>query len=115
MQSALLCTVLALIGSASALFEEQAGFLDWHKENIGSVTHAQFAFRGREKVFVATASSVIASLDTKDGSIAWRQVNAHLLVKQQPCTGVNLRIYSQASAAAVCSKNSSLVPTHVRK
>jgi hypothetical protein len=76
MQSALLGVVLLLAGSASALFEEQAGFLDWHKENIGSVTHAQFAFRGREKVFVATASAVVASLDTKDGSVSWRQVIA---------------------------------------
>ena len=74
MQFAFLCTVLTLAGLSHALYEEQAGFLDWHKENIGRVTHAQFAFRGREKVFVATASSVVASLETKDGSIAWRQV-----------------------------------------
>jgi hypothetical protein len=74
MQLVFLGAVLLLIASASALFEEQAGFLDWHRENIGSVTHAQFAFRGRERVFVATSSAVIASLDTKDGAIAWRQV-----------------------------------------
>ena len=74
MQFAFLCTVLSLAGFSHALYEEQAGFLDWHKENIGRVTHAQFAFRGREKVFVATASSVVASFETKDGSIAWRQV-----------------------------------------
>jgi len=74
MQVAFLTVLSLLIGSGSALFEEQAGFLDWHKENIGSVTHAHFAFRGRERVFVATSSAVIASLDTKDGSIAWRQV-----------------------------------------
>lgn len=70
-----LSAVLLLLGPTVALYEEQAGFLDWHKESIGSVTKAQFAFRGRERAFVATDAAVIASLDTRDGSIVWRQVD----------------------------------------
>lgn len=74
MRLALLGAVFLLFRLVSALYEEQAGFLDWHKENVGSVKYAHFAPRGRERVFVATEAAVIASLDTKDGSIVWRQV-----------------------------------------
>ena len=74
MRLALYGAVLLLFRLASALYEEQAGFLDWHKENIGSVKQAHFAPRGRERIFVATDAAVVASLDTRDGSIVWRQV-----------------------------------------
>ena len=76
MRSGLLGAVLLLLPFAHALYEEQAGILDWHKSNLGAVNHAQFAPRGRERVFVATEAAVVASLDTKDGSIVWRQVNS---------------------------------------
>lgn len=78
MRSVLSLAVLLLVPLATAIYEEQAGFLDWHKENIGGVRQAQFAFRGRERVFVATEAAVVASLDTKDGSIVWRQVKSYM-------------------------------------
>ena len=67
--------LIALSGTADAIFEEQAGQVDWNKQNIGRILHAELAFRGRERVFVATSEGVVASLDTRDGSIAWRQVH----------------------------------------
>lgn len=69
-----LAALLGLLTAVHALFEEQAGVVDWYKENVGKVTHAEFAFRGRERVFLGTAAGVVASLDTRDGSVAWRQV-----------------------------------------
>lgn len=64
----------ACLASVQGLFEEQAGVIDWHKENLGRITHAEFAFKGRERLFVGSQAGAIASLDTKDGSIVWRQV-----------------------------------------
>ena len=71
----MLAGLCVLVSGAYAIFEEQAGLLDWHREGLGRITHAEFAFRGRERVFVGTKAGVVASLDTKDGSIVWRQVD----------------------------------------
>lgn len=59
-----------------AIYEDQAGQTDWYQQHIGGVSFAEFAFRSRERVFVATDSNVVASLDLRDGSVAWRQVLA---------------------------------------
>lgn len=79
MRRAFIGAVLLLLPLVQAICEEQAGFLDWHLSNIGAVKYAQFAPRGRERVFVATQAAVVASLDTRDGSIAWRQVDCRLI------------------------------------
>lgn len=69
---------LLLLGSAAwltqAMYEEQAGKYDWKLEQIGKVSKAQFAFRGRSRVFVATEAAVVAALDLKNGEVAWRQI-----------------------------------------
>ncbi|KAK9816030.1 hypothetical protein WJX74_010737, partial [Apatococcus lobatus] len=57
-----------------AIFEDQAGQNDWYQQHIGGVSFAEFAFRSRERVFLATEANVVSSLDLRDGSIAWRQV-----------------------------------------
>lgn len=85
MRLALYGAVLLLSRFALALYEEQAGFLDWHRENIGIVKQAHFAPRGRERVFVATEAAVVASLDTKDGSIVWRQVCIQICLNFYSC------------------------------
>ena len=66
--------------SVEGLFEEQAGVIDWHKENLGQIIHAEFAYRGRERLFVGSKAGAIASLDTKDSSIVWRQVKFFVLL-----------------------------------
>lgn len=60
--------------STAAIFEEQAGEYDWHRQQIGRITIAQFAARSRSRAFVATEAAVVAALDLRDGSVIWRQV-----------------------------------------
>ncbi len=62
--------------TAYGLYEDQAGQSDWYQQHIGGISHAEFAFKSRERIFLATESNVVASLDLRDGSIAWRQVLA---------------------------------------
>jgi outer membrane protein assembly factor BamB len=74
---ALLCKAsccLALLTAGHAAYEEQAEQHSWYQQYIGRVEKALYAFKGRDRVFVSTAKSVIASLDLKDGRIVWRQV-----------------------------------------
>lgn len=73
-QAWLLFVCLLSLCQVRAIFEEQAGVIDWHKANLGQLTHAEFAFRGRERLFVGSRAGVVASLQTQDGSIVWRQV-----------------------------------------
>ena len=74
MRLQLAVVILAWVVGTHAIFEEQAGLVDWHAEQLGRIEHAHFAFRGRDRLFVGSKAGVVASLDTKDGSIVWRQV-----------------------------------------
>lgn len=65
---------LALLTPGHAAYEEQAEQHSWYQQYIGRVEKALYAFKGRDRVFVSTAKSVIASLDLKDGRVVWRQV-----------------------------------------
>lgn len=78
---ALLCG----LHSARAIFEDQAGLLDWKSEHLGRVTAVAFgggdhrgpvsAVRGTSRaVYVATRARALARLDAKSGAIKWRQV-----------------------------------------
>lgn len=77
---------LALKG-AHAIFEDQAGLLDWKAENLGKVSAVAFGggdkrghasvVRGTSRaVYVATdeRSRAVARIDAKNGGIKWRQV-----------------------------------------
>ncbi len=68
----LLC--LGLLTPGHAIYKEQAEQHSWYHQHIGKVKDALYAFKGRDRVFVSTEKSVVASLDLRDGRIMWRQV-----------------------------------------
>ncbi|KAF1316237.1 Er membrane protein complex subunit, partial [Globisporangium splendens] len=76
-----------LTPGANAIYEDQAGLLDWKTEHLGRVSAVAFGggdkrhhasvVRGTSRaVYVATdeRSRAIARLDAKNGAIKWRQV-----------------------------------------
>ena len=71
--SAALVAIFA--ATASCLYEDQAGKVDWFRKNIGGVTHAAFHASGAQRLaLVATSQSVVAALDLRSGELVWRQV-----------------------------------------
>jgi hypothetical protein len=64
--------VAACLGQAAALYADQAGEQDWHRENIGRVTHAASK---QKALFVLTEAgdrSLVASLGARTGNLNWR-------------------------------------------
>lgn len=80
----LLC--LGLLAPSNALYKEQAEQHSWYQQHIGKVKHALHAFKGRDRLFVSTEKSVVASLDLRDGRITWRQV----LLSDEEIVGIAL-------------------------
>lgn len=92
MKSSTALVALALCAAATldrthAIFEDQAGLLDWKAEHLGRVSAVAFGggdkrnhasvVRGTSRaVYVATdaRSRAIARLDAKNGGIKWRHV-----------------------------------------
>lgn len=74
--SALLRVLLSacILTLSSAVFEDQAREYSWNKQFVGRVKNALFAPRGKDRVFVATDASVIASIDVRSGELQWRKV-----------------------------------------
>lgn len=62
-----------MLTPAAALYEDEAGVNDWHKENLGRISALHAPANG-DRLLVASEAAVIAALDAKDGSIAWRRV-----------------------------------------
>ena len=66
---------------AAAMYADQAGMFDWHRQHVGEVTYASYspaagAGSGRGGRFhVATAQGVVAGLEAADGAIAWRRAH----------------------------------------
>ena len=59
-----------LATTATAIYEDQVGSFDWHKEHLGRVTHATFAgSKANKRAFVATEQGAIGSLDFNTGAI----------------------------------------------
>lgn len=76
-QLLVLCLGLFCLGSlipVHAIYQEQAEQHSWYQQHLGKVNKAMYAYKGRDRVFVSTEQSVIASLDLRDGKIIWRQV-----------------------------------------
>lgn len=71
-RACLLLLLSFILSSASAIYEDQAGTFDWYKQYIGQPNTVQF-IPGRERVYVATSQNLLASLQTKAGSVAWRR------------------------------------------
>jgi hypothetical protein len=68
-----LWSVLALLPLVAGIFEDQAGQLDWRRENIGKLEHVIYQ-GSKRSMFVASASNVIASTNVRSGKIEWRHV-----------------------------------------
>ena len=64
--------VAACLATTAALYADQAGEQDWHRENIGRVTHAASK---QKALFVLTEAgdrSLVASLGARTGNLNWR-------------------------------------------
>ncbi len=80
---AVVCVGVIAVGSVSALYEEQAGQIDWYKEQIGVVRFAAYPnaeaatagstsvppSRVKGTVVVGTESGVIALIKVKTGAV----------------------------------------------
>eukprot|EP00467_Chlorarachnion_reptans_P000474 CAMPEP_0114525814 /NCGR_PEP_ID=MMETSP0109-20121206/22647_1 /TAXON_ID=29199 /ORGANISM="Chlorarachnion reptans, Strain CCCM449" /LENGTH=1014 /DNA_ID=CAMNT_0001707465 /DNA_START=145 /DNA_END=3189 /DNA_ORIENTATION=- len=109
---------LLLSPRAHALFEEQAGKHDWLKENVGRIT---LATTTGAKAFVATEANLIAAIDTKRGTVAWRQPlmeeehvtglvhhQKHVITLSQP--GNIVRVWTSRDGSLVWASNSRAAP-----
>ena len=68
-------SLLLLLRPTAAMFEDQADNIDWYRQNLGRATHALFHSANTQRLaIIATELSVLAALDLRSGSIAWRQV-----------------------------------------
>ena len=66
---------LTFLATSRALFEDQAGRVDWCRQHVGKVSHAQFLSAGQQRLaLVATESGVVAGVDLRTGAVAWRSV-----------------------------------------
>lgn len=68
----LLLITLVAICPAAAIYEDQAGTFDWYKQFVGRPISASFT-PGKERVYLHTEQNILASLQTKTGSAAWRR------------------------------------------
>lgn len=55
------------------MYEHQAGVIDWYQSNVGVVHTAVYDDQQRS-VYVATDAAVLASINTKTGTLNWKQV-----------------------------------------
>jgi ER membrane protein complex subunit 1 len=65
-----LCLLL-VAAACSAMFEDEAGANDWHKQQLGTITALHAVGRG---LIVASDAAVIASLNPENGTLTWRHV-----------------------------------------
>ncbi|KAJ2160557.1 hypothetical protein GGF46_002153 [Coemansia sp. RSA 552] len=64
-----------LSGAALALYADEAGEIDWYRQQIGEPTRmVPYAVNGTGRLAVITQRGVVASLDAESGAIRWRQV-----------------------------------------
>lgn len=69
--AALVCAGLPV---ADALAEDEVGQYEWIVQQVGQPTALAYSTDAADKVFVASASGVLASMLLKDGTINWRRV-----------------------------------------
>ncbi|KAH8051857.1 hypothetical protein JL721_11001 [Aureococcus anophagefferens] len=69
-----LLAVAGLAATASGLFRDQAGELDWRVENVGAVSHAVYQQR---RCYALTRAgggqALVAALNTRTGGVEWRR------------------------------------------
>merc|ERR1719218_454902 len=66
--------ISVVIPLARALYEDEIGQYEWIVQQVGQPTALAYSTDAADKVFVATASGVLASMLLKDGTINWRRV-----------------------------------------
>ena len=71
-QACLARSSCSLVATAGALYADQAGEQDWHRENIGRVTHAASKQKALFVVTEAGDRSLVASLGARTGTLNWR-------------------------------------------
>ncbi|GBF96686.1 ER membrane complex subunit 1 [Raphidocelis subcapitata] len=72
--AALLLLLACGAAPAAALYEDQAGTFDWHRQHIGEVLYAAHG-GGRDRFYVATAQGIAAAVSAADGAVAWRRTH----------------------------------------
>eukprot|EP00842_Homolaphlyctis_polyrhiza_P004358 jgi/Hompol1/4923/HPOL_004027-RA len=69
-----LAVIVASLYGTAAIYREEAGLYDWHLKLVGTPFQAHWDVAGvQPSVAVGTQKNILASLDVKSGSIAWRQ------------------------------------------
>ncbi len=69
----LVCLACACPPCALGLYEDQAGSFDWHIQNVGPLQHA--LLHGKQpRAFVGTSERIVAALNLRDGTLAWRRM-----------------------------------------
>lgn len=73
-----MCLILFWINlkQSVGLYEDQVGFFDWRQSYLGKVKFSFFdvSTHSSKRLFVGTESNVVAALNSRTGSIIWRQV-----------------------------------------
>lgn len=76
---ALTCLLSTALFASAALYEDQVGMFDWHREGLGKVSHTVLPSKNNKNhqvskaIYVATMVNVLAKLDAKTSDIEWRQ------------------------------------------
>lgn len=65
--------LLSFVPAALALFEDEVGQYDWVLQQIGKPTSLAYSADASDRIFVASASGVVASVLLKDGTMQWRR------------------------------------------
>ena len=86
--TALALVVLGTLATtATAIYEDQVGSFDWHKEHLGRVTHATFAgSNANKRAFVATEQGAVGALDYNTGEIGTRRTEPSTRIRASDST-----------------------------
>ncbi|XP_067826240.1 ER membrane protein complex subunit 1 isoform X2 [Heptranchias perlo] len=90
--------LFALFEFSAAIYEDQVGKFDWRCQYVGKPRFAFFDAPAQtaKKFVVATENNVIASLNSRNGEIFWRQVD-----KEGPEGNVDLMLFYGQDALTV--------------
>ncbi|KAH8369163.1 hypothetical protein KR009_003087 [Drosophila setifemur] len=77
---------LLLLGTCSALYEDQIKKFDWRAVNVGALKHSRVDLNHfQPRILLSTDEGVVASLCVKTGELVWRQV-----LEQKPRGAIKL-------------------------
>ncbi|VDM92584.1 unnamed protein product, partial [Litomosoides sigmodontis] len=105
----------AMVITVSAIYEDQIGKFDWHREYVGCTRELymeQLKSTELSHIFVSTESNMIASLKRSTGQIAWRQQLEHssaLQLSFSPATKLMITITKDSEAVRAWNRNSGVL------